>query len=223
MGVCSFLAAKIVLPHKLAEIQSVIYGKLLTGWQLQYPLPIFKYQLKLLPELLRCHLIVIRGVNSVDVINRTNFSIDGRFHMRSRSVQAQNICPVQVTEVYIICSVRTITHNAHAVTMNGYTIDTPDNSGKIQIRNSFHPSFGIGRLSLFLCDTLYVAAASNKQRRWSCQTNTQKSLQTQTGLEGILFQFGRAKAAHQSTVFLFGGLCDQFHHNRFFYNKSAPN
>jgi len=32
---------------------------------------------------------------------------------------------------------------------------------------------------------------------------------SKTGLEGSKILSGRDKAAHQSTVFLFGGLCDQ--------------
>ena len=199
-----------ILPHKLAEIQSVIYGRRFTSWQLQYPLPIFKYQLKLLPELLRCHLIVIRGVNSVDVINRTNFSIDGRFHMRSRSVQAQNILPVYVAEVYTIHSSRTSTHNAHAVTMNGYTIDTPDNSGKIQIRNSFHPSFGIGRLSLFLCDTLYVAAASNKQRGGHARPTHKNPSKLKRVWRAYYFSLGVPKQPTKAPFFYLVGCATNF-------------
>ena len=136
--------------------------------------------------------------------------------MRSRSVQAQNIPPVYVAEVYTIHSSRTSTHNAHAVTMNGYTIDTPDNSGKIQIRNSFYPSFGIGRLSLFLCDTLYVAAASNKQRGGHARPTHKNPSKLKRVWRAYYFSLGVPKQPTKAPFFLFGGLCDQFHHNRFF-------
>ena len=128
--------------------------------------------------------------------------------------------PVYVAEVYTIHSSRTSTHNAHAVTMNGYTIDTPDNSGKIQIRNSFHPSFGIGRLSLFLCDTLYVAAASNKQRGGHARPTHKNPSKLKRVWRAYYFSLGVPKQPTKAPFFLFGGLCDQFHHNRFFYNKS---
>ena len=68
------------------------------------------------------------------------------------------------------------------------------------------------RLSSFLCDTLYVSAASDEQRCGHIRPTHKKSLQTLNGLGGQhYFLFGRDRAAHQSTVFLFGGLCCQIY------------
>lgn len=65
-------------------------------------------------------------------------------------------------------------------------------------------------LSSFLCDTLYVAATFNKQRGSRIRP-THKIPPNSNGFGGANL-FGRNNTAHQSTVFLFGGLCNQFHY-----------
>ena len=63
------------------------------------------------------------------------------------------------------------------------------------------------RKSSFPCDTLYVTAASNKQRGGRVRPTHKKSLQTLKRVwRAVEISSGRDKAAHQSTVFLFGGL-----------------
>lgn len=79
------------------------------------------------------------------------------------------------------------------------------------------------RLSSFLRDTLYVSAASDEQRCGHIRPTHKKiPPNLKRAWRAALFLFGRDRAAHQSTVFLFGGLVSKLLSNKasFFLNKS---